>query len=121
MNRLLAVIASIGIVFKVISGIAVFSFLIWSMYFTGSYEPSFFKGVLAFIVLFIFTGFTSMVPFGTTFAPLLFEWWWHDVPFWNFSNAAWVITGISFAANLLILAAIPLESRANSRNASSLT
>ena len=47
-----------------------------------------------------------MVPFGTTFSPILFEWWWHDVPFWRFSPAAWSVTGLSMIANLLILTVI---------------
>ncbi len=117
MNQLLVAIAELGGALKAISGIVVFGFLIWSMYFTGNYELTFFKGLLAFVALSIFVGFTSMVPFGTTFSPILFEWWWHDVSFWNFSTAAWVVTGISMAANVLILAAILLESRISSRSA----
>jgi hypothetical protein len=45
MNQLLAAIAGLGGALKAISGIVVFGFLIWSMYFTGSYELTFFKGV----------------------------------------------------------------------------
>jgi hypothetical protein len=111
MNQLLAAIAGLGGVLKAISGFVVFGFLIWSMYFTGSYELTFFKGILAFVVLSIFVGFTSMIPFGTTLAPILFEWWWHDVRFWEFSAAAWVVTGVSMIANILLLAAVLLESR----------
>jgi hypothetical protein len=110
-NQLLAVIAGLGGVLKAISGFAVFGFLIWSMYFTGSYELTFFKGILAFVALSVFVGFTSMVPFGTTFSPILFEWWWHDARFWEFSTAAWVVTGVSMVANILLLAAVLLESR----------
>lgn len=111
MNQLLVAIAGLGGALKAISGLVVFGFLIWSMYFTGNYELTFFKGALAFVALSIFTGFTSMVPFGTTFAPILFEWWWHDVRFWEFSTAAWVVTGVSMVANVLLLAAALLDSR----------
>lgn len=112
MSQLLAGIAGLGGALKASSVLMVFGFLIWSMYFTGSYELTFFTGILAFVALSIFTGFTSMVPFGTTFAPILFEWWWHDVPFWGFSTAAWGITGISMVANVLLLSAALLESQA---------
>lgn len=112
MNKLLATIVGIGATLEAISGFSVFGFLIWSTYFTGHYQLTFFKGVLAFVALSIFTGFTSMVPFGTTFAPILFEWWWHDVPFWEFSTAAWVITGVSMVANVLLVVALLIKSRA---------
>jgi hypothetical protein len=69
------------------------------------------EGVIAFVMLSIFAGFTSMIPFGITFSPILFEWWWHDVPFWEFSTFAWAVTGISMIANALILAALVLASR----------
>lgn len=111
MNQLLGAIAGLGGALKAISGFVVFGFLVWSMYFTGNYELSFFEGVLAFVALSIFTGFTSMVPFGTTFAPIVFEWWWHDIPLWEFSTAAWIVTCISMVANILLMAAILLGSR----------
>ena len=95
-----------GAILKSVSGIIIFGFLIWSMYFTGHYELGIFKGILAFIVLSFFIGITSMIPFGTTFAPFLFEWWWHDVAFWDFSTPAWVITGISVTANILLVMAM---------------
>ncbi len=110
MNQLVAAIARFGGVLKVISGFAVFGFLIWSTYFTGSYELTFLKGVLAFVALSIFAGVTSWIPFGTTLAPIWFEWWWHDIPFWEFSTAAWTITGVSIVANILLLAGGLLES-----------
>lgn len=98
-----------GALLKSVSGLIVFGFLIYSMYFTGHYELGFFKGIVAFIVLGIFVGFTSMIPFGTTFAPILFEWWWHDIAFWDFTTPAWVITGISMVANVLLVAGIGLS------------
>lgn len=106
-------IAETGTLLKSISGIIVFIFLIWSMYFTGDYELGIFKGILALIVLTIFIGFTSMIPFGTTFAPILFEWWWHDTPFWEFSTAAWVVTAISMLANILIVTGVGLSKQQN--------
>ena len=98
-----------GAILKSVTGLIVFGFLIYSMYFTGHYEFGIFKGIVAFIVLGIFAGFTSMIPFGTTFAPILFEWWWHDIPFWDFTTPAWVITGISIVANVLLVAGIGLS------------
>lgn len=100
-----------GAILKYLSGFIVFGFLIYSLYFTGYYELTIFKGILAFIALSIFIGFTSMFPFGTTFAPILFEWWWHDIPFWDFTTAAWVVTGISMAANMVLVAGIVLSKR----------
>lgn len=104
-------LVGLGGALKAISGIVVFGFLLWSMYFQGTYEFGFFKGLLAFFVLSIFSGFTAMIPFGTTFAPILFEWWWHNVPFWEFSNPAWIVTGISMVANALLLFGILAGSR----------
>jgi hypothetical protein len=49
-----------------------------------------------------------MIPFGTTFAPILFEWWWHDISFWDFTTPAWVVTGISMVANVLLVAGFGL-------------
>lgn len=103
------VLMGTGAIIKSVSGLIVFGFLIYSMYFTGYYELSVFKGILAFIALSIFVGFTSMIPFGTTFSPILFEWWWHDIPFWDFTTPAWIVTIISMVANVLILAGIGLS------------
>ena len=105
------IFAGLGGVLKAISGFVVLGFLVWSMYFQGSYEFGVFKGIVAFFLLLLFSGFTSMLPFGTTFAPILFEWWWHDVPFWEFSNAAWAATAISMVANVLLLIGILAESK----------
>lgn len=102
-------IAGTGTILKSVSGLIVFGFLIYSMYFTGHYELSIFKGILAFIILSIFVGFTSMIPFGTTFAPILFEWWWHDISFWDFTTPAWIVTGISMVANVLLVVSIGLS------------
>jgi hypothetical protein len=98
-----------GAILKSISGFIVFGFLIYSLYFTGHYELTIIKGILALVVLSIFIGFTSMIPFGTTFAPLLFEWWWHEISFSDFTTAAWVVTGISMAANILLVTGIGLS------------
>jgi hypothetical protein len=103
MNDLAEAAAGTGAILKSRSGFIVFGFLIYSLYFTGYYELTIFKGILAFVVLAMFIGFTSMIPFGTTFAPIIFEWWWHDIPFWDFTTAAWIVTGISMAANLLVV------------------
>jgi hypothetical protein len=102
-------VAALGMILKSVSSLIVLGFLVYSMYFTGDYDLGFFKGVLAFIALSFFVGFTSMVPFGTTFAPILFEWWWHDIPFWDFTTPAWVITGISMLANVLVVAGLGLS------------
>lgn len=105
------VLAGLGMALKAISGFVVFGFLVWSMYFQGSYEIGVLRGIVAFALLLIFSGVAAMIPFGTTFAPILFEWWWHDVPFWSFSTPAWVVTGVSMLANVLVLLAILAESR----------
>ncbi len=106
MSNVAEAVAITGVILKSVSGLIVSGFLIYSLYFTGYYELTIFKGILAFIAMSIFTYYTSMIPFGTTFAPILFEWWWHDIPFWDFTTAAWVVTGISMVANVLIAAGI---------------
>lgn len=111
MNRFADAIVNTGAILKAISGFIVFGFLIYSMYFTGHYELGIFKGVLAFVALSLFIGFTSMFPFGTTFAPILFEWWWHDIAFWDFTSPAWIVTSISMVANILIVAGIWLSQK----------
>ena len=113
MSKVADSVSNTGALLKSVSGLIVFVFLIYSLYFTGNYELTILKGILAFIALSIFIGFTSMIPFGTTFSPILFEWWWHDTPFWEFTTEAWVVTGISMAANVLILAGITLSQRKN--------
>lgn len=108
MNKVAEDVTGAGAMLKSVSGLIVFGFLIYSLYFTGYYELTILKGVLAFIALSIFIGFTSMIPFGATFSPILFEWWWHDIPFWDFTTAAWVVTSISMAANVLLVAGFGL-------------
>lgn len=109
MSSVSEAVAGAGAILKSISGLIVFGFLIYSMYFTGHYELSIFKGILAFFVLSIFAGFASLIPFGTTFAPILFERWWHDISFWDFTTPAWIVTGISMVANVLLVAGIGLS------------
>lgn len=113
MSKVADSVSNTGALLKSVSGLIVFGFLVYSLYFTGYYELTIFKGIMAFIVLSFFIGFTSMIPFGTTFSPILFEWWWHDIPFWGFTTEAWVVTGISMAANVILLAGIGLSQREN--------
>ena len=109
MSNISETISSIGMLLKSLSGLVVFGFLVYSMYFMGHYDLGVIKGVLAFIFLLLFTGFVAMIPFGTTFAPILFEWWWHDIPFWDFSTGAWAVTTVSMVANCIIAAGILLS------------
>jgi len=111
MSNVGKVVVSTGAKLKSVSGLLVFGFLIYSLYFTGYYELTIFTGILALVILSIFGGFISMIPFGTTFAPILFEWWWHDINFWDFTTAAWVVTAISTVANVLIVAGLSLSQR----------
>lgn len=104
-------VAITGAILKSVSGFIVFAFLIYSLYFTGHYELTILRGILAFILLSFFIGFTSMIPFGATFSPILFEWWWHDIHFWNYSTAAWIATGISMIANIIFLIGIGFSQR----------
>jgi hypothetical protein len=99
-------INAIAAALKLAANTAVFVFLIWSMYFASSTSFGLWTGVIAFIALTMFSGLVGMFPFGTTLAPILFEWWWHDVPFWKFSMAAWAVTGLSMVANVLALVGI---------------
>ena len=61
------------------------------------------RGIIVFIFSSMFIGFVFGIPFGATFAPILFEWWLLDVPLDSISTFAWVVTGISLVANLLIV------------------
>ncbi|OOZ74122.1 hypothetical protein BOW50_12535 [Solemya velum gill symbiont] len=106
MNHMAEATMGIGAILKYLSGFIVFGFLVYSLYFTGHYELTIFKGIIAFIVILFFIGLLSMIPFGTTFAPILFEWWWHDIQFWDFTTAAWVVTGISMLANILLISGL---------------
>jgi hypothetical protein len=96
-------IAAIAALLKLASNFAVFFFLVWSMYFVTNPHFGIVRGIVAFVVLGLFSGFVGMFPFGTTFAPILFEWWWHDVPFGKISTAAWTVTAFSMLANILIV------------------
>jgi hypothetical protein len=98
-----------GVMLKSLSALAILGFLTYSIYFTGNYELTLFKGIIAFLALSLFISFSSMIPFGATFSPILFEWWWHDIPFWDFTTAAWLITGISMIANVLLVVGIVLS------------
>ena len=91
---------------KSVSGIIVFGFLIYSLYFTGDYEVTIFMGIFAFIFLCIFIHITSKIPFVSTLSPILFEWFWHDIPFWKFTTAAWIVVGITVVTNILGVASI---------------
>lgn len=102
----LQAISAIAAVLKLAANAAVFMFLIWSVYFASATNFGLWRGMIAFIALSVFAGFVGMFPFGTTFAPILFEWWWHDVPFWQFSAAAWSVTAFSMVANVLVLIGI---------------
>ena len=93
---------NLGLILKSISGLAVFVFLIWTTYFSGYFELSFLRGIIIFIIIAIFLGFLSGIPFGITFAPIIFEWWIFDAPLSSISTFAWAVTGISLVANLLI-------------------
>ena len=43
--------------------VAVFIFLIWSMYFTGDYQLGVLRGILAFVLILLFVGIASRIPF----------------------------------------------------------
>ena len=96
------IVALLGIsmVTKHLCSFATFIFLCWSLFFTGDYSLGFFGGLIAFILMIFFVAFVQLFPFGTTLTPLLFEWWWHDRPFLDFSAPAWILAGISMAANI---------------------
>jgi hypothetical protein len=99
-------IGAIAASLKLAANTAVFVFLIWSTFFATTTNFGLWRGILAFVALTMFLGLVGMVPFGTTFAPLLFEWWWHDVPLWKFSAGAWSVTAFSIVANILVLITI---------------
>ena len=97
---------AMGTILKSISGLAVWGFLIWTVYFSGYFELTLLNGVIIFIVLCIFMAFLMGIPFGITFAPVIFEWWILDVPLGSISTFAWAVTGVSLVANLFIVLGI---------------
>jgi len=111
MSKIFDAMAGTGGFLKLISIFTVWGFLIWSIYFTGDYEFGILRGILAFFIIGIFIGFVSMIPFGLSFAPIIFEWWWHDISFWDFSTAAWIVTGVSMVANILFVTGLYGASR----------
>jgi len=111
MSNVGKVVVSTGAKLKSVSGLLVFGFLIYSLYFTGQHELTIFTGVLAFVILSIFSGLILMIPFGAALTPILFEWWWHDISFWDFTTVAWVVTAISLVPNVLFVAGIRLAQR----------
>jgi len=96
----------LGIILKNISDLLVFGFLVYGAYFLANKEITLFVGIGIFILLSIFIGVVHSFPFGATFAPILFEWWWLDITFWNFSDMAWIITCISMVANTLFFVGV---------------
>ena len=97
---------SLGIILKNISALLVLGFLVYGAYFLANKEITLFFGIGIFILLSIFISVVHSFPFGATFTPILFEWWWLDITFWNFSEMAWIITGISMGANILFFVGV---------------
>lgn len=103
--------AKFGMALKLLSSNIAFFFMIYSLYFTGDYELTILKGIGCLFVLAIFCWFLSIIPFGHSLSPILFEWWWHDIPFWEFSNLAWGISIANFVCIGLIFLGVFLDEK----------
>lgn len=104
-------IALIGLQLRNLTLTLSFIFLVYSLYFTGDYEFSILKGIVAFILIVLFVWVSNSIPFGASLSPILFEWWWHDIPFWEFSTLAISISIANLVALSIFFGGIFLESR----------
>jgi hypothetical protein len=78
----------------------VLAFLIYSTYFTGYKDLAIFQGIIMLVTIGAIYLYIGVIPFGLILTPILFEWLWLDIPFWNFSSLAWAVTGIAVIATL---------------------
>ena len=83
-----------------------FFFMVYSMYFTGDYDLNVWKGIGCLFILAFFCWIVSMIPFGHSLSPILFEWWWHDIPFWEFTTPAWVISIANLVCIVIVFAGV---------------
>lgn len=88
----------------ILGGLAVFAFLIWATYFASSgYSLTFWRGVGAFALLFLFSGTMHMIPYiGASFLPVAWEWWWHDISIAEVSMLAWIVAGFSLFTKIFL-------------------
>ena len=94
-----------------------FFFLVYSLYFTGDYELSIWKGIGCLFCLGVFCYICGLIPFGHSLSPIIFEWWWHDIPFWEFSKLAWGISIANFVCIGLIFLGVFLDEKTDNVNA----
>jgi|TARA_B110000211_G_C13893794_1_gene470785 hypothetical protein len=80
----------------------VLAFLIYSAYFTGYKDFTIFQGIIMLVTIGAIYLYIGVIPFGLILTPVLFEWLWLDIPFWNFSSLAWAVTGIVVTANIVL-------------------
>jgi len=80
-----------------IAQIAIFIYLLWSMFFMTD-EAFTVLGVIGHTaVLAVFCGLLMLVPVaGISFLPVLFDWWWHDIPFSEIGTIPWTLSFIVF-------------------------
>lgn len=100
-----------AILLRVLTLNLAFFFMVYSLYFTGDYELTILKGIGCFICLAAFCFIVGLIPFGHSFSPMLFEWWWHDIPFWEFTTPAWAISIANLVAILAIFAGAYFDSK----------
>ncbi len=106
-------LALVGGIIKMLTSLAIGVFVIWSLYWGGNTDLGLFSGLFAFVFVVLGMGLLSQVPFGTTLMPILFEWYWHDIPFWGFSAVAWILVCASMLGNILIFLGVYLDSRSD--------
>tara|TARA_B110000902_G_C13788588_1_gene391160 strand:- start:79 stop:456 length:378 start_codon:yes stop_codon:yes gene_type:complete len=80
----------------------VLAFLIYSTYFTGYKDLAIFQGIIMLVTIGAIYLYHGVIPFGLILTPILFEWLWLDILFWNFSSLAWAVTGIAVIANIVL-------------------
>ena len=81
----------------------VLAFLIYTAYFAGYKELTILQGIMMLVFIGTIYMYVGVIPFGLILTPILFEWLWLDISFWDFSLLAYAVTGITVIANTVLL------------------
>ena len=77
-------------------------FLIYSTYFTEYKDFTNYQDLMMLVVIGVMYLIVGAIPFGMILTPILFEWLFLDIPFWDFSMFAWAVTFTITATNVMV-------------------
>jgi uncharacterized membrane protein YbaN (DUF454 family) len=106
-----SLLTGLGGVGSVLSTFVTSIFMIYSAFFFGDSPDGFLNVIITLAGLLFFTWIVYTIPFISLASPILFEWWWHDIPFWEFTDYAMYATYISIGSVLLVLVGSILSSK----------